>query len=441
VPTRAVIRLRPEHPPPASTVSSAGVSPHTSPFNPTIPLAPSPPSSPPAPTAPPSVSSSSAASAPPTVLSQLDDFFALPWVQDPKTTCEILFIKRASRGTDRWSGHIAFPGGRQEPDDESAEFTALRETWEEVGLDLAEKEWISIGQLDDREITTSLGKRLLMVLSPFVFLHTSPYAPTPELQESEVASAHWIPLDLLHAPAAKTGKVEIDIATRLAPRSRWARRALQVLMGKMDFKCILLPNDPVATGLPFDDIPLSQRPELRLWGLTLGMTLDLLSHMNLAATSPDLSTYPYGVSAIDHPVSPPSSSSPSSSSGKSPSTTYPSFSPTLFPTSEASIFPRFSHPDINLLIYLFSFRYRRLQRHARSSSPSSSSSPSGRRNSTGASYGRVDWAGVQAGLFYSAVRKALVVAVMLRAAAALGGLAAVVWWVRKRLLATGKMVR
>ncbi|GAA5867827.1 hypothetical protein JCM8547_003389, partial [Rhodosporidiobolus lusitaniae] len=37
-----IIRLRPEHPPPASTVSSAGVSPHTSPFNPTIPLAPSP---------------------------------------------------------------------------------------------------------------------------------------------------------------------------------------------------------------------------------------------------------------------------------------------------------------------------------------------------------------------------------------------------------------
>lgn len=29
-----------------------------------------------------------------------------------------------------WSGHVAFPGGRTEPDDESAEFTALRETWE-----------------------------------------------------------------------------------------------------------------------------------------------------------------------------------------------------------------------------------------------------------------------------------------------------------------------
>jgi hypothetical protein len=69
-----------------------------------------------------------------------------------------------------------------------------------------------------------------------VFLHTSPYAPIPELQETEVASAHWIPLELLHAPAAKYGHVPIDIATRLAPRNRFARTALRLLVGKMDFK-------------------------------------------------------------------------------------------------------------------------------------------------------------------------------------------------------------
>jgi hypothetical protein len=61
---------------------------------------------------------------------------------------------------------IAFPGGRQEPDDENSLYTAMRETWEEVGLDLAERDYLYVGQLDDREITTSLGKRLLMILSP-----------------------------------------------------------------------------------------------------------------------------------------------------------------------------------------------------------------------------------------------------------------------------------
>ena len=43
----------------------------------------------------------------------------------------------------------------------------MRQTWEEIGLDLAERDFLCVGQLDDREITTSLGKRLLMILSPF----------------------------------------------------------------------------------------------------------------------------------------------------------------------------------------------------------------------------------------------------------------------------------
>jgi 8-oxo-dGTP pyrophosphatase MutT (NUDIX family) len=97
----------------------------------------------------------------------------------------------------------------------------MRETWEEVGLDLAERDYVYVGQLDDREITTSLGKRLLMILSPHgpsrsqrswrnspwtlffftpiarpVFLHTSPECPTPDLQPAEVASAHWVSLSL-----------------------------------------------------------------------------------------------------------------------------------------------------------------------------------------------------------------------------------------------------
>jgi hypothetical protein len=36
-----------------------------------------------------------------------------------------------------------------------------------VGIDLAEREFVQVGRLDEREITTSLGKRLLMILSPF----------------------------------------------------------------------------------------------------------------------------------------------------------------------------------------------------------------------------------------------------------------------------------
>lgn len=49
----------------------------------------------------------------------------------------LLFIQRAEREGDPWSGHMAFPGGRQQAGDGGPRQAAERETFEEVGLDLA----------------------------------------------------------------------------------------------------------------------------------------------------------------------------------------------------------------------------------------------------------------------------------------------------------------
>lgn len=124
--------------------------------------------------------------------SGLAEFFQLDWVNAKGSRAEILFIHRRKGDggpeSTRFSkeAHVAFPGGRMEEGDEgghytgmsflslllprlylSPRFVAMRQVWEEIGLDLAEKDFICAGQLDDREITTSLGKRLLMILSPF----------------------------------------------------------------------------------------------------------------------------------------------------------------------------------------------------------------------------------------------------------------------------------
>ncbi len=48
----------------------------------------------------------------------------------------LLFIRRAERPGDPWSGDMAFPGGHADPTDPSPRATAERETLEEVGLDL-----------------------------------------------------------------------------------------------------------------------------------------------------------------------------------------------------------------------------------------------------------------------------------------------------------------
>lgn len=89
------------------------------------------------------------------VIEQLDDFFSQSWVQhgDP----EVLFIKRASRAGDRWTGHVALPGGKRDPEDADDQAAAVREASEEIGLDLTTSNYIFVGNLPERVVTTSWG--------------------------------------------------------------------------------------------------------------------------------------------------------------------------------------------------------------------------------------------------------------------------------------------
>lgn len=117
-------------------------------------------------------------------------------LQDGPESAEFLAIHRSERDGDPWSGHIAFPGGRQHPEDRDLYATASRETFEEVGIDL-EHTGEPIGRLDDLRAVGG-GRRLDLVISPYVCSLKS--AVTPVLNPYEVQTALWVPLRALRDP-------------------------------------------------------------------------------------------------------------------------------------------------------------------------------------------------------------------------------------------------
>ena len=102
---------------------------------------------------------------------------------------EILVIRRAENERDPWSGHMALPGGGQEPGDESAYDTARRETLEEVGIDMAAGRYL--GRLGDVGPRSMPGQ---LIISTVVVAMDAEPGP---LDEREVMEAFWVPVDRL----------------------------------------------------------------------------------------------------------------------------------------------------------------------------------------------------------------------------------------------------
>ncbi len=118
-----------------------------------------------------------------------------PGHSDPRVEdADVLLIRRADSRRDPWSGQMALPGGRWEEGDASLAATAIRETWEETGLDLARPPG-PIGSLPPVEPST---RRLPpLTIWPFVFL--APPSAQARAASSEVASVHWLSVRRLRA--------------------------------------------------------------------------------------------------------------------------------------------------------------------------------------------------------------------------------------------------
>ncbi len=104
---------------------------------------------------------------------------------------QVLLIRRAEREGDPWSGHMAFPGGKRDATDPSLFVTALRETQEELGLDLEHHARLVTRMPSVPALTRS--KTGGMLVTPFIFALDKPEHEEFVLSP-EVAEAYWVPI-------------------------------------------------------------------------------------------------------------------------------------------------------------------------------------------------------------------------------------------------------
>ena len=213
---------------------------------------------------------------------------------------ELLFIRRALHPLDKWSGHIAFPGGRQDLGETDTE-TCRRETFEEIGLEL-NKFGTCIGRLNDTKASKSMGIGVYV----YKLNHQSTNKLKMKLDSKEVADVLWVPLpyfigdnhlmvkkDRRKHPIQTTLGYNHEIFNLKKSLSKWnsklpsfvawlAKPIASYISFSMtiQFPCIYLPRKDETTST-IKALPKRTDPhDFVLWGITLGIVTDFFQQIH-----------------------------------------------------------------------------------------------------------------------------------------------------------------
>jgi len=123
---------------------------------------------------------------------------------------EVLFVRRARVPGDPWSGHVALPGGRHDPEDADLLETARRETLEETDLRLEREDHLGrLGEIHPR------SRHLPSIcVTPFVAW----LASDQDVHLNHELTGHvWIPVSALSDPEYRSTLVRETPSVREFP--------------------------------------------------------------------------------------------------------------------------------------------------------------------------------------------------------------------------------
>lgn len=127
-----------------------------------------------------------------------------------------VLLNKRSMAVEHHKGEMSFPGGAKDPEDADFKATALRETYEEMGI--SPEDITILGRLDDNVTRSNFLVKVFVGAIPY------PYEFRPS--SIEIAEVVEIPIGILRDPATLRWDSRIEDGKRVPVRSYGYRQHL-----------------------------------------------------------------------------------------------------------------------------------------------------------------------------------------------------------------------
>eukprot|EP01080_Neovahlkampfia_damariscottae_P003896 gene3896-7109_t len=189
----------------------------------------------------------------------------IQFIQQKKESIELLFTKRTTRESDRWSGQVAFPGGKHERG-ETMKQTAEREVLEEIGIDITNEEnYLYLGRLKKQQTRD-------IFVFPFVYFSLKEKVQC-KLQKDEIADAKWTPLEFFQKEEEFLQQHKKMLNFNLTHLYKNIGKFIpNFMLFNVSIEGIMLPDSK-------EFLRKIKNEDFILWGLTMKITNDFLSRL------------------------------------------------------------------------------------------------------------------------------------------------------------------